>query len=155
MKRIICIVLVLAIALSFSACGQTREAVSAEEFTSRMTEAGHTVEDVSNIFEVFSDSPVVTYLIADCGAFEVEFVVYETVERAQQLHASIRSSLEDMMGGAASSHSEVNTPNFSRYRQTGGGRLGVVSRIGNTVVVVITSSDNRAEVDAVLDLLGY
>jgi len=146
--------LILAMVISFSACGQSREAISAAEFTSRMTDAGHTVEDATHIFGDDPDSLLITYLVADCGEFIVEFLVYETVEHARLVFGIIRRDIEDMRAGAVS-HSDVNTANFSRYRQTSGGQLGVVSRIGSTIVVMVTSSDNRDEVDAVLDLLGY
>jgi len=153
MKRIICMIFILAIVLLFSACGGSREAISAAEFTSRMTEAGHTVEDITHILED-ENSPVTDILVADCGAFVVEFLVYETMEYARRAFELIRREIEGMRGNT-SSYSSVNTSNFSRYRLTSGGQLGVVSRIGSTIVVVITSADNRADVDAVLELLGY
>jgi len=153
MKRIVCTIFVLVLILSLAACS-SREALSAEEFTSRMTEAGHTVEDATYIFDDSPDFPATAYLIADCGEFEVEFFVFETAEHARQFYERIRRMLIGMRGNR-SSYSEINLPNFNRYRQTSGGQFGVVSRIGNTVVMVITSSDNRAEVDAILDILGY
>jgi len=147
----ICVLLIVALALALAACG-SREAISAEEFTARMTGAGHTVEDVSHLFD---DEPgIETYLLADCGAFQVEFFVYETVERARQGFNLIRRDLEDMSGNRRS-YSSVDLPNHGRFRQTSDGMFGVVSRIGNTAVVVFTSADHRDEVDTVLDLLGY
>jgi len=153
MKRIICALLIIALALFLVACG-SREAITAEEFTTRMTEAGHIVEDISHVLDEKHDADVEAYLIADCGTFEVEFLVYETVERARQAFNQIRQLLEDTRGSVRS-YTSVDVPAFSRFRQTSDGQLGVVSRIENTVVVVFTSADHRAEVDAVLDLLGY
>ena len=154
MKHVICTASIFVIVLLFSACGGSREAISAEEFTSLMTEAGHRVEDAIHIFDNESDTQVTDYLVADCGDFIVEFLVYETEERARQVFANIRGEIEGMRSGT-STYSSVNTSHFSRYRLTSGGYHGVVSRISNTIVVVVTSADNRAEVDAVLELLGY
>ena len=154
MKRIICTAFILTLVLLFSACGGSREAISAAEFTSRMTGAGHMVEDATHIFEDDPNSLVTAYLVADCGEFVVEFLVYETLESARLVFGNIRNEIEGMRGNTAS-YSSVSTSNFSRYRLTSGGQLGVVSRIGSTIVVVVTSSDNRADVDAVLELLGY
>jgi len=154
MKHIICTAFILSLAILFSACGGSREAISAEEFTARMTEAGHTVEDLSFTLDAVPNTPLTDFLIADCGAFNVEFFVYETLEDARSAFGLIRRNIENMRGNT-SSYSSIGTSHFSRYRLTSGGNHGVVSRIGNTIVVVVTTADNRAEVDAVLELLGY
>ena len=153
MKRIICTIFIIVFVLSFAACS-SREAISAAEFTSRMADAGHTVVDHSHYFEDDPNSGLSTHLIADCGTFEVEFLLFGTAERAREVHTNIRHELETA-SGVRSARSEVNTSNFNRFRQTSEGEFGVVSRIGNTIVVVVTSSDYQAEVDTVLDILGY
>ena len=153
MKHVISAMLFLVLVLPLAACG-SREAISSTEFTTRMTEAGHTVVDQSHYFEDDPDTGVTTYLIADNGSFDVEFLVFGTAERAREVHTSIRNEIEST-GGSSAAHREVNTSNFNRFRQTSDGEFGVVSRIGNTLVAVVTSSDNQAEVDAVLDILGY
>ena len=152
MKRIICAVLVLVLALSLVACSP-REVISAEEFVSRMEGAGHTVEDFTSLLGG-DDSGATAAFIADCGAFETEFFVFETEAQAQAIYNQIQREFENMRGNV-SSHTEVNVSNYSRFRQTSDGMFKVVSRVENTMVVVVTDSDNQSDVDAVLDLLGY
>jgi len=154
MKRVMCTVLFVVLILSLTACS-SREAISAVEFTSRMEEAGHSVSDQSHYFDGDPDADVSTYLIADCGAFEVEFLVFGTAERARLVHTSIRQEFEESSGGNSSARRETNTSNFNRFRQTSDGQFQVVSRIENTVVAVVTSSGNQAEVEAILNILGY
>jgi len=153
MKLVICTIIFVVLILPLTAC-RSREAISAAEFTSRMEEAGHSVSDQSHHFDDDPDADVSTYLIADCGTFEVEFLVFGTAERARLVHTSIRQEFEETSGGS-SARSEVNTSNLNRFRQTSDGQFQFVSRIANTVVAIVTSSDNQAEVDAVLDILGY
>ena len=151
MKRVIYTVFLVVLILSLTAC-RSREAISVTEFTSRMEEAGHSVSDQSHYFD--DDPYVSTFLIADCGTFEVEFIVFGTAERARLVHTITRQEFEETSEGS-SARSEVNTSNFNRFRQINAGQFQIVSRIANTVVAVVTSSDNQAEVNAVLDILGY
>jgi len=144
---------IIIIVLSLAACGgiEPREVLSAEEFTEIMTSEGHFVD------ELFYDniiSGLQTLLIADLGDFDVEFFVLESDARAREVYNQIKHSLEDGRG-RTSSHREVNVANFNRFIQTTDGRFEALTRVENTLVLIITSSENRVRAEAVLDILGY
>jgi len=155
MKRIIVAMLVAVLLLSLSAC-RSREAISAEEFSALMTEAGFTVENAIEMFDEV-ESGIAYFFIAIAGSeeFVIEFLQYETAAEARAVYGELMRILEEQIGNAATT--EVNMPTFSRHtrRSTAQGRFGVVSRIENTVVFVHTDIENRDEVNAALDILGY
>jgi len=155
MKRIILAILIITTALFFVACSGPREVLTAQEFTSRMEGAGHTVEDFTHEFD---DAPpgvdVRTFLVADTGGFDVDFFVFETDQAARAFHNVIRRELEDSRG-RTSSHREVNLANFNRLTQTTDGRFEALVRVENTAILIATTTQNRADAQAVLDLLGY
>ena len=152
MKRIVLPVLVATIAVFLVACGGPREVLSAREFTSRMEGAGHIVsDDLSYRLGGFN---LETALIADTGGFQVEFFVFDTNQAARSMHNLLRRSLEDGRGNI-SSHRAVDLPNFNRLTQTTDGRFEALVRVENTIVLIATTTENRAAAQGILDLLGY
>jgi len=154
MKRVIGVAFIIIIVLSLAACGgiEPRAVLSAEEFTSLMTSAGHPVEDVTHFYDDIPGLEIL--LLADLGDFSVEFIVYDTEAPARALYNQLRSDLE-YGRGRTSSHRETNVANFSRFIQTTDGRFEALTRVENTLVLIITSSENRGQAEAVLDILGY
>jgi len=152
MKRIVLAAFIVIAVLMLAACGGPREVLSAEEFTSRMGAEGYTVEDFTHY--VADDLFIETFLSVDTGAFEVEFYVFESEEDAMMLFHHVRGIFEDAKGSTRS-HTEVNIANFNRFRQTTDGRFEALTRVENTLVIVQSSSENRGDVNAIFDLLGY
>jgi len=152
MKRIILSACIAIAALLLVGCGDPREVLSVEDFTSIMTAAGHEVEDVTEIFAGMSNMEAM--VIADAGDFAVEFIVYETEEMARILFDAARQDLVAGRSGV-SSHRETNLANFSRFIQTTAGRFEAIVRVENTIVVILTTADNRDDAEAALELLGY
>ncbi|MCL2367560.1 MAG: hypothetical protein FWC72_01045 [Oscillospiraceae bacterium] len=152
MKRIILIALILLTVLGLAACGGPREAISAEEFTARMTKEGHTVEDITHYYEAVDF--IETLLIANQGDFDVEFVVYTEADYARRVFSELRNEFERNRGNT-SSYSSLSFPNFGRFRQTTAGRFEAVAWVGNTLVLIETTAEHRDAANAVLDLLGY
>jgi len=110
-------------------------------------------------FEVFdmteeTQGEVAAWKLATGDQFEIEFYVFETDQQARQAYNQIKRHIEDGAGNVRS-HSEVNLANYGRFRMTSGGMFSVVSRIEHTLVFVNTDADNRDDVDAILERLGY
>jgi len=116
-----------------------------------MTNAGHVVEDVT---AEFSTDGVVSFHVADCNTFNVEFIVYETESQAIQVFNNFRQMFRDSRGNT-SSYREANLANYNRYLQISAGQFSFVSRIDNSVVIMVINADNRDAADAVIELLGY
>jgi len=151
MKRIALVVLIAIIALALVACGGPREVLSVEEFTSRMEAEGFSVEDLTHVWQ---DPFVETFLLVETGDFEMQFFVFESEADARASFSHIKGLFEDARG-SSSSHTETNIANFNRFRQTTDGRFEAITRVEDTLVVAQTSAENRADVNAVFDLLGY
>jgi len=154
MKRIIALVtLIIVTVIALTGCSPL-EVLSADEFTSRMEAQGYIVEDISEIASAVFDDAVGTVLIVQTETFGLEFLVFETEANARVAFNNVQRAFEDGRG-LASSHSSSSAANFSRFRQTTEGRFEIVTRVENTLLISQTSSDNRNDVEAVFDLLGY
>ena len=150
MKRIVIVAIVAMAAVFLVACGP-REMRSAEEFRVLMEGEGHSVRDITDLFD---DDTVESHLIADLGDFEVEFIVFMGEVHARRLFNHFKS--EFMAGsGSGASRREVSGNNFSRFIQTTDGRFEAISQIDNTLAIIVTTSDNRSGAEAALGIFGY
>jgi len=156
MKRfnfVIVIVIILMI-MTLTACSP-KVALSADDFDSIMTAAGYGAMDGEFLLTDDSrNTGLLSYFIADCLSFHVEYFAFDSEMTARQNFNSFRNSFEDGRG-RTSSTSEVNVSNYNKFTITTDGQFSVVTRVENTLVVVSASSEYKAEVNAVLDLLGY
>ncbi|MCL2425474.1 MAG: hypothetical protein FWD05_03960 [Oscillospiraceae bacterium] len=151
MKRIVpLIALIIVAVIALTGCSPLT-VLSANEFTSRMEAEGHIVEDITHIAQV---PEIESMFIAHTGAFEVEFIVFGSEQYARSTYNGIVRNFEDGRG-SASSHSSTSIANFSRFRQTTSGRFEMITRVENTILISVTSAENRDYVTDIFDLLGY
>ena len=149
MKRIIALAILMVVAvIALTGCSPL-EVISANEFISRMEARGYVVEDASGMV---ADN--ITMHAVETEAFILEFLVFETEANARVAFNNVQRMFEDGRG-SASSHSSSSAANFSRFRQTTEGRFEIVTRVENTLLIAQTSSDNRSDVEAIFDSLGY
>ena len=154
--RFWCIIL-LAVSLLFAAfligilAESFRNVVSAEEFTTLMEEAGYSVEERTHPSE-----QVKTYLLADCGAFYVEFLMHETMADARHTFAQLRSDLEQLEQlWDIVIHAWSSSGFNSWYEQiTSDGQYARMIRIGSTIIFVSTTEENAAHVADIMEMLG-
>jgi uncharacterized RDD family membrane protein YckC len=133
----------------------SRTPLCAEEFSSRMEEAGYTVEDITYRFTENHHETIEVVLTAESEFFNMEFAVFSTEASARQMFAANESHLEAASRGMMTSSNWVSISNFSRLAKTFDGRYIVLSRIENTMVIANTSSRNRGAMDDLLRTLGY
>lgn len=125
-----------------------RTALSTEEFTSRMEQSGFNVEDRTNLFD-----QVEAHLVADHGAFYIEFMIYETTTEARSAFSQFRSNLENL--GGIVSGSWNGTGFNSWYTQTTSeGYYAKMSRIQNTIILIYTTTEYENDVAEVWEMLG-
>jgi len=151
---ILLVVSVLIIAYLIAALLDTFEpVVSAEEFTSIMEEAGYNVEEMAHPFE-----QVEVYLVADCGAFEVEYLTHETIAEARLTFAQLRSDLEQLeqvRDKVVSLWSSSGFNSNSFYGQvTSDWKWARMDRIRSTIIFVSTEEENAAYVEDIFEMLG-
>lgn len=150
------ILAVLALPFLVSALIPARTPLTAEEFISRMEEAGFTVSDgMQHLIEIDAVESelgnVEAVLRVSTEYFILEFYVFSTEARARMSYGTMR----DGAARPGASHTEVSLSNFSRFTQVGGERYIVVSRIDNTVLFAYIHSLDRAWMDDFLRMLGY
>lgn len=128
-----------------------RTIVSTEEFTARMEEAGHTVEERTPPFEQIS-----VYLVADCGAFYVEFLVHETTADARLTFGQLRSDLEQLeQVWDIVVHTWSSSGFSSWYHQiTSDGQIARMTRVRNTIIFVSTTEEHYGDVADIFEMLG-
>jgi uncharacterized RDD family membrane protein YckC len=131
----------------------SRSPLSAEEFTSRMEEAGFVVEDI--MYRFAEDDSLESALIVTTYYFLMEFAVFSTDAYARMTYNVNRHGLEAASRGMASSHTSVDMPNFNRFAKIFDGQYIVISRIENTFIFALSSSADRAAMDGLLAVLGY
>ncbi|MCL2363845.1 MAG: hypothetical protein FWC71_04180 [Defluviitaleaceae bacterium] len=150
MKKLLLAGMLILGALLLAACS-TREAISAEEFAVRMQGAGHLVEDVTNDYDI---AGMVTYMLGRTEHFYVEFIIWDTDERARSQFQSVQRVFENNRSNTVSYRS-TNTQRVDRLTQTTAGRFEAVVRIENTLLVMNADASLQSEVQAILNLLGY
>jgi len=123
--------------------------VSPAEFTHRMEEAGYSVEERASPFE-----QVALYLVADCGAFYVEFMRHETMADARFTFGKLRSDFERLGDTLALAWSSSGF--ISEYsRQNSDGQWAMMVRVRNTIIFVSTTHENAADVMDIFEMHGF
>ena len=155
MKHTALAALTIIIALIFAACGSSGEAaLTAEEFTSRLEGAGHIVEDFTHEFGSIPYLRLETALAASMDDLVVGVLIFETAVSAKEIYDAFRQVLIDERE-SASFYQETNLPNSDRLTKTADGHHEVLIRAGNTIITIETTTENKDDAQAVLDLLGY
>ena len=131
----------------------SRVPLTAEEFTSRMEGEGFVVEDVA--YQYDDVEYLETFLSVETEYFQIGFARYSTDRNAQAVFNMNRNSLENFARGTFSPSTSLDFPSFSRFTIVIDGDYYVISRIENTIIIAITSSENRGLLNDTLRLLGY
>jgi len=130
--------------------------VSADEFIFRIEEAGYIVEEKTHSLE-----QVTVYLIAYCGAFDVEYMVHETVADARFVFGQLINDLEQLWlspgalaqtwgqqtWGSSGINSRFESSTFSGHHAT-------IIRIRDTIIFASTAEGNATDISDVLKMLG-
>jgi hypothetical protein len=150
MKKIFALILALSVLFSLTAC-QKKTALTADEFTEAMEDAGYVVMDVTD--SVDTNGVDVTVLYAENEDLEVFFYVFEKSRDVGQTMENIKDMCDDMNG--IKSSSSVNLGNFSKFTCTAGEDLFVASSIDETMIFIETTKEQKDLVNDLLESLGY
>jgi len=129
-----------------------RPIISADEFISRMENAGYTVEEQAHLFE-----QVDIYLVADCGAFYVEFIGHDSIADARYTFSKLRSELEQLEQNLDTVYYYAwRSSGFSSWysQRTSDGQYARMIRIRSTIIFVSTAYEHYVDVADVLERLG-
>jgi hypothetical protein len=140
--------------LTLSSCGifTPRTALTADEFKSKMEDAGYIVTDAKDIFDAGMVDDV---LLADKdGDYQIEFYIVPTVDQAKAAFDENKTGFEDVDESKISTLSGSGS-NYAYYRKSTADGYYVVSRIENTFIYVDASSGFNDEIKSILKDLGY
>lgn len=151
MKKKIIILIVLLSAIFLTGCGDTKESLNSETFTTQLEEKNFTiVEQTDNL--LYDTSSIESYMVATSpdGTYQLEFFIYTNESSAQAFYAKQKEHL-----GNLGANSELNVGNFSKYTQTSNGKFSVVSRVGSTLLYTTVDEMYRTEVNDLIKEIGY
>ena len=153
LRRIITVLLCVAMLLSLAACGQPRTAATADQFVSATTGKGYTVKDISA--DMASEEYVKTAVTADKEGVTIEFYVLDKEDTAKGNVAYFSGDLKALAAVTAEEKAEASA-NYSYYEQKSAGLYRLVSAIDNTFIYIDAMSEEfAAEAEELAKALGY
>jgi len=150
MRKLACLGLIILIFV-LAACGQSRTALTANEFVAKMEAAGFDIVDAKDQFE---EGVVEAVFIALNDNYQIEFYVVPSVSQAESAFEQNKSNFEAASGGS-SSHKYVSMKNYSYFFQTASDTYYAVSRIDNTFIYVMADAAYKKEIGDIISDLGY
>ena len=158
---IIAIVVVLIIAsivalfgILFSIFNKEKSSITSDQFVSTMSEKNYAIVNSKNQFIEYDYINQAYIALEPNNNFQIEFYELKDNSYAVQFYNSNVSKFEESKG-VASSQSNVNLKNSSKFALSTNGDYMVVSRINNTVIYARVSDKYKNEVDSLLKELGY
>jgi len=139
------------VVLTFLTGCTNKTPITGDEFKVSMEENGYTIyetDDFSNI-----DSILGVY-IAKKNDSQIEFYQMDSVDYAKDFYENNEGILETMTG-SASFNSKINMANYSKCTFLYDDEYYIVSRIEDSVIYVSGTSDDKDEINKILEDLGY
>lgn len=152
-KGIMVLVLAFFVLLTVTGCGN-KEAISADDFKTKLEEKGYSVQDVT---EQMSDVEEIknVYLAIDADSnYQIEF--YELAsEDAAAAFFNENQEIFEKTKSSTNAETSVSVGNYSKYTLQGNNTYKVVSRIGNTVIYLDVDDSYKSKVQEVLKEIDY
>ena len=150
MKKIGVLHLVFVLAFIVSACSLNKAAITAQDFSTKATSLGFTVQDATDQME--GQTVISLIAIDSTESFQIEYHEVETQAQASSAFLQNQANLEGIHSGSTTSLSGVN---WAKYTKTAGGAYGFVSYIDNTFVYVRAPKEYKQTIQDFIKELGY
>lgn len=150
MKKLLCLCLVI-LSLTMTACMQSRTPLTAEKFADKMEAAGYEIVDATG---QFADGVVEVVYLAMTDGYQIEFYVVPSIDQAKNAYSTNKADFEALKSGSYSEKS-VSVNNYSYYKLTSAGGYYVISQIDNTFIYIDADAEYKAEINEILEQLGY
>ena len=148
MKKVISLILSLALMMAFTACN-ARTAVDPEAFAAAAEEVGFTVVTYSN--ENISDDGYDKVVLAKSEYSNAEIIVFETEKQAKETYAdAVYSTKSDKV----TIEKEVQSSTYAKFYCTNGDEYTAICRIGNSMFYG-KEDDNNGMVRKLMEKIGY
>lgn len=143
------------IAMLFINLNKEKTPISAERFTSSMTQKGYVVQSSKQQFAAY-DYIKNSYIAAPQDlSYKIEFYELTNEEYANAFYENNKSIFENSKGGVVTSSLNLNGKNWSKYALSSEGKYKVVSRVGNTAIYLNVDNNYKDIVNKLLDEFGY
>jgi hypothetical protein len=143
------------IAMLFINLNKEKTPISAERFTSSMTQKGYVVQSSKQQFAAY-DYIKKSYIAAPQDlSYKIEFYELKNEEYANAFYENNKSIFENSKGGVVTSSLNLNGKNWSKYALSADGKYKVVSRVGNTAIYLNVDNDYKDIANKLLDEFGY
>jgi hypothetical protein len=166
MKKFAAVLIIFAMMFMMAACSD-KTSLTIEEFVNLIEEAGYSVtavareaaeiEELDRYFD-FDTGNLTGYATAVNDSIDIPiaiaFYVFSSAEKARGEFNENITNLKSRTG-AWRSRVENNAANYNIYRGINDGVYFTYARIGNTLLVIAAEEELKAEVDQILEKLGY
>jgi hypothetical protein len=143
------------IAMLFINLNKEKTPISAERFTSSMTQKGYVVQSSKQQFAAY-DYIKKSYIAAPQDlSYKMEFYELTDEEYANAFYENNKSIFENSKGGVVTSSLNLNGKNWSKYALSADGKYKVVSRVDNTAIYLNVDNDYKDIANKLLDEFGY
>lgn len=145
----------IGIAMLFINLNKEKTPISAERFTSSMTQKGYVVQSSKQQFAAY-DYIKKSYIAAPQDlSYKIEFYELTDEEYANAFYENNKAIFENSKGGVVTSSLNLNGKNWSKYALSADGKYKVVSRVGNTAIYLNVDNNYKDIVNKLLDEFGY
>lgn len=140
--------------IGFTGCGKNKNAISADEFCTKIENKGFLTTDSTAQYASSKEITESYIAISKDYSYQIEFVVLDSTSAAQSMFSKNKSIFESEKGSSNLTSSK-ELANYSKYTLKTNGKYKVVSRIDNTLIYINADAEYKDEIDSILDELGY
>ena len=133
---------------------QSKQALTAEDFKSKMEEKGYDLQDCTDQFEGYDFVEQVYVALDDEGSYQIEFYDLSDDAHARDFFSNNVQIFKESKSNM-SANTNVSLGNYEKYTQTDSDQFSMISRIDDTVIYVVEEKENKEAVEAVVKELGY
>ena len=149
MKRVLSLTLcVLLLSVLLMGCSP-KTVLSAADFQTKMEKKGFTVQDVTATTPGIGKSVMIAYNTS----FQVEYFELSSQSDAKGVFENNKTIVSNQV--SSKSTTSTTASNYDTFTLTGDGQFFMLTRVDNTVLYCLTSSDNKDEVKEIFEYLGY
>ena len=131
----------------------SKQSVSPSVFTDKMENAGYTITDISDQYDI-DIAEKVLLAVDPTETYQIEYFLQSSEEQAERSFRDNVAIMEENKGNISSSFSS-NGQNFHKESLDSNGEYWVVCQVDRTFVYAHVSKEQKADVNKALDLLGY
>lgn len=147
------IILSLIIGYYFFIKFNNKKPLSEEEFKNIMETLSYKVENTKENYSEYEEIKNVLK-VSEENKYEITFIIFEEDEYALRYYRNAKSYFNARKDNY-STNSYVNFKNYSKYTFTQNDNYVSITRIKNTILNIISKSENKKEIKNIIKKLNY